>query len=146
MAGVLGIVLAVSMPAYPFRIGVGVGYDPSALWVISALTETSIGEVFLVRAQVGLATGETEGLMLLGGSLLAHTLVPPIDPYAGLGIGLALTPAGFSDGLTAEAVVGARVAVADPAGLFAQARFIARFIDTGIDYGPLFEAGIHLLF
>ena len=146
--GVVGLLALLSLSAGAFRLGIGAGYDPlpPGLLVYGALTETTIGEVLMVRAQVGMAGGGTAGLLLLGASLLLHTdAYPPFDPYVGLGGGVAATPAGYADAITAEAVLGSRVTVSGPIGVFAQARFIVRFADP-ITAGPLFEAGIHLLF
>ena len=123
-------------------IGFGVGYEVSGLILVSALTETPINESIDVRAQVGFATPGIAGLMLLTMDLLAHWLIPPLDPYLGLGIGAALTPPPFSTGLVVEGVVGLRAAPHNIVQLFLQARYVLRRSGTGWDAGPVFEAGL----
>ena len=123
-------------------IGFGVGYEVSGLILVSALTETPINESIDVRAQVGFATPGIAGLMLVTMDLLAHWLIPPLDPYLGLGIGAALTPPPFSTGLVVEGVVGLRAAPYNIMQLFLQARYVLRRSGTGWDAGPVFEAGL----
>jgi len=127
-------------------IGLCVGYEVSGLTLISALTETSIAESIDVRAQVGFATTDIAGLMLVTMDLLTHWVIPPFDPYLGIGIGAALTPPPFATGLIAEGVVGLRAAPVDVLRLFLQGRFLLRWSGAGWDTGPVFEGGLLVQF
>ncbi len=145
LAVLLGVgLVGVSLQAV--TIGFGIGYEVSGLILVSALTETPINEWIDVRAQVGFATPDIAGLMLVTMDLLTHWLIPPLDPYLGLGIGAALTPPPFSTGLVVEGVVGLRAAPFNVVQLFLQARHVLRRSDTGWNTGPVFEGGLLVRF
>ncbi len=144
-AGTLAILLAVGLVGaslHAVTIGFGVGYEISGLILLSALTETRINEAIDLRAQVGFATIDIEGLMLVTVDLLSHWLIMPLDPFLGLGLGAALTPPPFSTGLIVEGVAGLRAAPTDLVHLFLQARYIVRRAGAGWSAGPVFEGGL----
>jgi len=138
--GVLGI------GAGAVTVGFGVGYEVTGLVLISALTEMPIGETIDVRAQVGLATPDIAGLMIVTMDVLMHRAVPPLDPYIGLGAGVALTPPPFSTGLVVEGIAGLRAAPLDLVQLYLQARYLLRRSGVGWSAGPVFEAGLLVRF
>ncbi len=145
----LTILLAVALVGvglHAVSIGVGVGYEISGLILISALTEMPISETLDVRAQLGFATPDIAGLMLVTVDILTHWLMPPIDPYVGLGIGVALTPPPYSTGLVVEGVGGLRVAPIDGLQLSLQVRYLLRKAGNGWHAGPVFEGGVLLQF
>ncbi len=127
-------------------IGLGIGFDPTGLVVISALTETSITGALEIRAEAGFSTDEIAGLMLATGTLLYHYPAPPVDPFIGIGAGVALTPPPFSTGVVMEAVGGLRVIPLEPICLYAQVRYLVRWSGAGITTGPIYEAGLQLRF
>ena len=144
-AGTLALLLVVGLVGvglHAVTIGFGVGYEISGLILLSALTETRINEAIDLRAQLGFATTDIAGLMLVTVDLLSHWVVPPLDPFLGLGIGVALTPPPFSTGLTVEGVAGLRAAPTDIVRLFLQARYIVRRAGAGWNAGPVFEGGL----
>lgn len=118
----------------------------SGLWLIGAMTELSITDIFDVRAQIGFATQDIEGLMLVSLSVLPHVVVPPIDLFAGLGLGIALTPPPFSTGLVVEGSAGVRLVPADVVSIILQARYLLRWTSVELYYGPVFEGGILINF
>jgi len=126
--------------------GLALGLDPTDLLVVSALTETSVSENLDLRAEAGIATDQIAGLMLATGTILYHYPLPPIDPYIGIGGGLALTPPPFSTGVVAEAVAGVRIVPAEPFALFGQIRFLVRWSGAGVTTGPIYEAGLQIRF
>jgi hypothetical protein len=126
--------------------GLALGFDPTELLIVSALTETAISENLDLRAEAGIATDEIAGLMLATGTILYHYPFPPVDPYIGIGGGLALTPPPFSTGVVAEAVAGARLVPAEPFALFGQVRFLVRWSGEGVTTGPIYEAGVQIRF
>lgn len=133
-AGLVGVSLQ--------AVTIGIGYEVSGLILPSALTETPINESIDVCAQVGFAAPDIGGLMLVTMDLLPHWLIPPLDPYLGLGIGAALTPLPFCTGLVVEGVVGLRAALFNIVQLFLQARYLFRRSGTGWNTGPIFEGGL----
>ncbi len=144
-AGAVAILLTVGLVGvglHAVTIGFGVGYEVSGLILLSALTETRINGAIDLRAQVGFATTDIAGLMLVTMDLLSHWLVPPLDPFVGLGIGAALTPPPFSTGLVVEGVAGLRAAPSNVVRLFLQARYIVRRAGAGWHAGPVFEGGL----
>ena len=145
--GVTFLLLFVLVVAHGFatQLGIGIGLDPTGVLLIGALAEISFGNLLDLRAQLGVATQNMAGLLMLGGAVLLHQQFPPFDPYIGGGIGLALTP-GFSTGFTAEGLVGTRVALFGPTGAFLQVRIVARLSEIGWTAGPLYEAGLLLSF
>jgi len=143
---VLGLLISllgwVSMPGESSGIGVSAGIDPTGLWLIGALTELSITEIVDLRAQIGFATQEIEGLMLASLSILPHLSMPPIDPFIGIGVGIALTPPPFSTGLVVEGAVGIRLVPANVVSIMLQARYLLRWTAGNWTAGPIFEGGI----
>jgi len=127
-------------------VGFGVGYEITGLTLINALTETPIGETIDVRAQVGFATPDVAGLMIVTMDVLTHWVIPPLDPYVGLGAGVALTPPPFSTGLVVEGIAGLRAAPLDIVQLYLQARYLLRRSGAGWSAGPVFEAGLLVRF
>ena len=132
--------------AYAISVGVGIGFDPTGVTLVNAITETPITEFLDARAEVGIALNQIAGLMLISIDVLGHMPFPPVDPFAGIGIGAALTPPPFSTGLILEAVGGVRIIPAEPLILFAQARLIARYSAAVWTIGPVYEAGVQLRF
>jgi hypothetical protein len=127
-------------------VGIGVGLDPTGILLISALTEMPLVGSLDLRAEAGVSTKAIEGLMVASGSLIYHRSLPPVDPFAGLGLGVALTPPPFSTGIVVEAIAGIRVVALDPVCLFLQIRFLARWSAAGLTTGPLYEAGVQFRF
>jgi hypothetical protein len=142
----VGLLGWVSMPGMGSGVGFSAGIDPTGLWMIGALTELSITEIFDLRAQIGFATQEIEGLMLASISFLPHWSVPPIDPFAGIGVGIALTPPPFSTGLIVDGSAGVRLAPGDVVSILLQARYLLRWTGGIWTSGPIFEGGILINF
>jgi len=138
----IGLMAWVSMPGMSFGVGLSAGFDPTGLWLIGAMTELSITEIFDLRAQIGFATQEIEGLMLASVSVLPHLSMPPIDPFAGIGVGIALTPPPFSTGLVIEGSAGVRLVPADVVSIILQARYLVRWTGGSWTSGPIFEGAI----
>jgi len=145
LGGVLAAIL-LGAGATATTIGVGFGLDPTGLLVISAMTETAVTDSLDLRAEAGIATDEIVGLMLATGTILYHYAIPPIDPFVGLGAGVALTPPPFSTGVVAEGVAGLRVVPFEPLALYAQIRFLVRWSGAGMTTGPIYEAGAQIRF
>jgi hypothetical protein len=143
--GVL-VVILLGTSATATTIGVGFGLDPTGLLIISALTETAITDSLDLRAEAGIATDEVAGLMVATGTVLYHYPVPPIDPFVGLGGGVALTPPPFSTGVVVEGVAGVRAILFEPVALYGQIRYLIRWSGAGITTGPIYEAGVQLRF
>ena len=142
----IGLLGWVSLSGMGSGVGVVAGIDPTGLWLIGAMTELSITEIIDVRAQIGFATQEIEGLMLASLSVLPHVVVPPIDLFAGLGVGIALTPPPFSTGLVVEGAAGIRLIPADVVSIILQARYLLRWTGGIWTSGPVFEGGILINF
>ena len=142
----IGLLAWVSMSGMSSGFGLSAGIDPTGLWLIGALTELSITEIIDVRAQIGFATQEIEGLMLTSLSVLPHWSMPPVDLFIGVGVGVALTPPPFSTGLVVEGSAGVRLIPSDVVSIILQARYLLRW--TGGDWtsGPIFEGGILINF
>ena len=140
------VLIVVGGTASATSVGVGAGLDPTGIVIVSAVTELPIAEFFDLRAEVGFATDEIEGLMMVTLGGLAHYAFPPVEPFAGLGVGAALTPPPFSTGFVVEGYAGLRVTPFDPIFLFLQARLVARYSSTGWTIGPIYEAGIQVRF
>lgn len=132
-------------PLLATHFGAGVGIDPTGVLLVGVLADVTVGDLIDVRAQLGITTQNMGGLMLLGGAVLIHQVFPPLDPYLGGGIGVALT-SGFSTGFTVEGLVGTRVALFAPVAAFVELRYIARISEIGLTAGPLFAAGLLLSF
>ena len=84
--------------------------------------------------------------MVATGTVLYHYPVPPIDPFVGLGGGVALTPPPFSTGVVVEGVAGVRAILFEPVALYGQIRYLIRWSGAGITTGPIYEAGVQLRF
>lgn len=151
---VLGLLMGLLGWSSLSGMGSGVGVvaglvvDPtgSGLWLIGAMTELSLTNIFDVRAQIGFATQDIEGLMLVSLSILPHVVVPPIDLFAGLGVGIALTPPPFDTGFVVEGAAGIRLVPADVVSIILQARYLLRWTSVEFYYGPVFEGGILINF
>ena len=142
-----GLLAAMAWGAGAVSAGLGVGVDPTGLWIVNAMTETPLSPSFDLRAEVGFAMSEDlSGLMLATTSVLFHVPTPPIDPFAGLGVGAALTPPPYTSGIVFELVGGVRVVPFEPVGLFAQARYLVRWSTSGWTTGPVYEAGLFIQF
>ena len=142
----IGLLGWVSLSGMGSGVGVVAGIAPKGLWLIGAMTELSITEIIDVRAQIGFATQEIEGLMLASLSVLPHVVVPPIDLFAGLGVGIALTPPPFSTGLVVEGSAGIRLIPSDVVSIILQARYLLRWTGGIWTSGPVFEGGILINF
>jgi hypothetical protein len=143
--GVLGAIL-LGVGATATSIGVGFGLDPTGLLIISAMTETAVTDSLDLRAEAGIATDEIAGLMVATGTLLYHYPIPPVDPFVGIGAGVAMTPPPFSTGVVIEGVAGVRVTPFEPVALYGQIRYLIRWSGAGITTGPIYEAGVQIRF
>jgi len=146
IVGVLSILIGLGCAAEATSVGLAVGLDPTGVLLFDALTEMPVSANVDLRAEVGVATGDMAGLMLITGSVLAHQEFGPIDPFVGLGAGVALTPPPFTTGLVLEGAVGARIAPLDLLFLFGQVRLLVRWVEDGVTAGPLYEAGFEVRF
>jgi hypothetical protein len=142
----LGLLCMISIPGLSSGVGLSAGIDPTGLWLLGALTELSVTEFLDLRAQIGFATQEIEGLMLATISVLPHYVIPPIDLFVGLGVGTALTPPPFSTGLIVEGSAGVRLAPADVVSIVLQARYLLRWTAGTWTSGPIFEGSILINF
>jgi len=142
----IGLLGWVSVAGMASGVGAVAGIDPTGLWLIGAMTELSVTEFFDLRAQIGFATQDIAGLMLVSLSALPHIVVEPIDLFAGLGVGVALTPPPFSTGLVIEGAAGIRLIPADVVSIVLQARYLLRFTGGIWTSGPVFEGGILINF
>ena len=142
----IGLLGWVSIVGTGSGVGAVAGVDPTGLWLFGAMTELSITQVFDLRAQIGFATQGIEGLMLVSLSALPHVILPPVDLFAGLGLGVALTPPPFSTGFIVEGSAGIRLVPADIGSVILQARYILRWTGGELYYGPVFEGGILINF
>ncbi|MBU1048809.1 hypothetical protein KKG90_02175 [Candidatus Bipolaricaulota bacterium] len=142
----IGLLGWVSISGMGSGVGVIAGIDPTGLWLIGAMTELSVVEMLDLRAQIGFATQNIEGLMLVSLSALPHVVVPPIDLFAGIGLGVALTPPPFSTGLVVEGSAGIRLVPADVVSIILQARYLLRWTGGIWTSGPVFEGGILINF
>lgn len=146
IAGVLLILIGLGSAVQATSVGFAAGMDPTGILLFSALTEMPLSANFDLRAQVGIATGDMAGLMLITGGLVAHQEFGPIDPFFALGAGVALTPPPFTTGLVLEGTAGVRLVPLDALVLFAQARFLVRWLADGFTAGPVYEAGLEVRF
>jgi len=145
-AVVIGVLLLMtSFSAYPASLGLGIGIDPTGLILFNVASEAEFGDVISLRAQMGFSTLNVEGLMLIGGMILVHYPVEFVDPFAGIGIGAAVTKARGS-ALTLEGGLGSHITLFGPLQAFIDVRYIARFTSYGIDTGPLYESGLSVFF
>jgi len=147
-AWAIGLILLLgswTATAGPLSVGLGVGYDPTGIYLINLLTEKGLQDNLDLRAEVGLATGNVVGLMLLSGSALFHQPLLPLDPFAGAGAGLAVTRVP-SVGLILEGILGTRIVPFMPFGAFAEVRYVVRLSTSGLSAGPIYEAGLFVTF
>jgi hypothetical protein len=142
----LAILSIVGGVAGATTVGFAVGLDPTGIFLLNALTELPVSPDLDVRAEIGVATGEMAGLMLITGSVLYHQIFPPVDPFVGLGVGVALTPPPFTTGLVIEGAAGLRILPLESVVLFAQVRYLVRWLGDGIMSGPIYEAGLEVRF
>jgi hypothetical protein len=142
----LAILSIVGGVAGATTVGFAVGLDPTGIFLLNALTELPVSPDIDVRAEIGMATGDMAGLMLITGSVLYHQVFPPVDPFVGLGVGVALTPPPFTTGLVIEGAAGLRILPLESVVLFAQVRYLVRWLSGGITSGPIYEAGIEVRF
>lgn len=142
----LAILSIVGGVAGATTVGFAVGLDPTGIFLLNALTELPVSPDLDVRAEIGVATGDMAGLMLITGSVLYHQVFPPVDPFVGLGVGVALTPPPFTTGLVMEGAAGLRILPLESVVLFAQVRYLVRWLGDGITSGPVYEAGLEVRF
>jgi len=142
----LAILSIVGGVAGATTVGFAVGLDPTGIFLLNALTELPVSPDVDVRAEIGVATGDMAGLMLITGSVLYHQVFPPVDPFVGLGVGVALTPPPFTTGLVIEGAAGLRILPLESVVLFAQVRYLVRWLSGGITSGPIYEAGLEVRF
>jgi hypothetical protein len=142
----IGLIALISAPAAASGFGFTAGFEPTGLWILGAMTELSVIEFIDVRAQIGFATQQIEGLMLATLSVVPHWLMPPVDPFVGIGMGVALTPPPYSTGIVVEASGGVRLVPADVVSILLQARYLMRWTGTAWTAGPVFEGGILINF
>jgi len=145
LVGILAVG-TVGLAVHGVAVGLSAGYEISGLFLVGALTEMAVNPLFDLRAQIGFATSDVSGLMLVSADLLAGWPVPPVEPYLGLGVGAALTPPPFSTGFVIEALIGVRAALSELVGGFIQARYLVRWSDAGWTAGPVFEGGLLVAF
>ncbi len=142
----VGLIAAITLPGSASGFGLTAGFDPTGLWVLGAMTELSVTNIFDVRAQIGFATQQIAGLMLASISFVPHWAMPPVDPFVGVGVGVALTPPPYSTGVVVEGSAGIRLIPAEPVSIVLQARYLLRWTGTGWTSGPIFEGGFLLNF
>jgi len=70
----------------------------------------------------------------------------PIDPFVGVGVGIALTPPPFSSGLVVEGAAGIRLVPTNVVSIMLQARYLLRWTEGILTSGPIFEGGILINF
>jgi hypothetical protein len=149
-AGCIGSILAILFllggTAHATSVGLTAGLDPTGILLINAITELPVSPDFDLRAEVGFATGDVAGLMLITGSILGHRLFEPFDPFLGLGVGIALTPPPFTTGLVVEGSAGVRLAPLDGLLLLCEVRYLVRWLEEGFTSGPVYEAGLEVQF
>ena len=142
----IGLVVLVSVPGTASGVGFTAGFEPTGLWILGAVTELSVLEFLDIRAQIGFATQQIEGLMLTTLTVVPHWLMPPVDPFLGFGIGVALTPPPYSTGIVVEGSAGIRLVPADAVSILLQTRYLMRWTGTAWTAGPIFEGGILINF
>jgi hypothetical protein len=142
----LAILSIVGGAAGATSVGFAVGLDPTGLLLLNALAEMPVSPDLDVRVEIGVATGDMAGLMLITGSVLYHQVFPPVDPFVGLGVGAALTPPPFTTGLVIEGIAGLRILPVEFVVLFAEVRYFVRWLSDGITSGPVYEAGLEVQF
>jgi hypothetical protein len=146
ICGCLAVLFFLGGAAHATGIGLAAGVDPTGVFLVSALTELPMSPTFDVRVEFGIATGDMAGLMLITGTVLAHQVFRPLDPYLGLGGGVALTPPPFTTGLVIEGAAGVRLVPRDAVLLFGEVRYLVRWSSDGVTSGPVYEAGLEVRF
>jgi len=142
----IGLVALVALPGAASGVGFTAGFEPTGLWILGAVTELSVLEFLDLRAQVGFATQQIEGLMLATITAVPHWPMPPVDPFLAFGIGVAMTPPPYSTGVVVEGSAGVRLVPADMVSILLQARYLMRWTGTTWTSGPVFEGGILINF
>jgi len=128
-------------------VGLGGGFDPTGLFFMEALVEIPIAEWIDLRTQMSIAlNSDITGLMLVNISALAHRPIEFFDPFLGMGIGVALTPRGYSVGFTVNGLAGVRIALFEPVSAFLDVHYVLRFTEEGLSHGPIYEAGFRATF
>jgi hypothetical protein len=139
-------VLTLGWAASATTVGIGVGIDPTNILLFNALTEMPVAQNLDLRAEIGVASGEFAGLFLATTTLLLHQPFPPIDPFFGAGVGVALTPPPYTTGLVLEGVAGLRFVPVEPISLLLQLRYLVRWAATAWTSGPVYEAAVQVRF
>ena len=128
-------------------VGLGGGFDPTGLFFMGALIEIPVAEWIDLRTQMSIAlNSDITGLMLVNASALAHRPIEFFDPFLGMGIGVALTPRGYSVGFTLNGLAGVRIALFEPVSAFLDVHYVLRFTEAGLSHGPIYEAGLRATF
>ncbi|MEA1870699.1 MAG: hypothetical protein U9N00_00675 [Candidatus Bipolaricaulota bacterium] len=128
-------------------VGLGGGFDPTGLLFMGALIEIPVAEWADLRTQMSIAlNSDITGLMLIDVSALAHRPIEFFDPFLGMGIGVALTPRGYSVGFTVNGLAGVRIALFQPISAFLDVHYVIRFTEEGLSHGPIYEAGLRATF
>lgn len=128
-------------------VGLGGGFDPTGLFFMEALVEIPVAEWADLRTQMSIAlNSDITGLMLIDVSALAHRPIEFFDPFLGMGIGVALTPRGYSVGFTVNGLAGVRIALFQPISAFLDVHYVIRFTEEGLSHGPIYEAGLRATF
>ncbi len=128
-------------------VGLGGGFDPTGLFFMGALIEIPMAEWIDLRTQMSIAlNSDITGLMLVNISALAHRPIEFFDPFLGMGIGVALTPRGYSVGFTVNGLAGVRIALFEPVSAFLDVHYVLRFTEEGLSHGPIYEAGFRATF
>jgi len=135
------------MPGSATSAGLGGGFDPTGIFFIGALVEIPVAEWIDLRTQMSIAlNSDITGLMLVDISALAHRPIEFFDPFLGMGIGVALTPRGYSVGFTVNGIAGVRIALFKPVSAFLDVHYVMRFTEEGLSHGPIYEAGLRATF
>ncbi len=135
------------MPVSATSAGLGGGFDPTGLFFMGALVEIPVAEWIDLRTQMSIAlNSDITGLMLVDISALAHRPIEFFDPFLGMGIGVALTPRGYSVGFTVNGLAGVRIALLEPVSAFLDVHYMMRFTEEGLSTGPIYEEGFRATF
>jgi len=137
----LGIVL-LAPSVVAAMIGIAVGYGPSGLMLFSAVRETQVGESIDLRAEAGIATHEIAGLRLATGTVLYYFPWPPVDPFVGLGGGIAMTAPPFTTGVLVEADAGLLIDRIETIGFAGRLRDLVRWSEDQTWPEPVFGASL----
>ncbi len=139
------VLFASAMGAGMASIGAIAGIDPTGVMMVGAIADVPMNSFLDMRMQLSFSVNsDINGLLLVGGALVARYPISMFTPFFGVGGGVAVTPRGFSLGMTLDGIVGAHIALVGPVGAFVDLHYIARFTATTITAGPLYEAGISI--